>query len=311
MDAVIPQRRIRGRKLSRYRRVDEDKTITLEDIYKNRVLTAKDKEILLALYYHRCLTSNQLAEMFYLYRKDGKKNLMRSAQESIRRRLRKLFDWKVIERFFPPAPENEGSMPQHVVLDTLGANIVAGLLGTTIKKLDWRYEMTETKLPYLDHMVEVNDFYIYLLRAARENGHKVKNFRVENHNRHEFKINNYKKVILQPDAYGQYWIDDDTGFHFFLEWDRGTMTPQQFSGKYNRYYNFLISDECKRIYGNMPPVVLTVTPDAERAYELYRTIYAVNTEINWLFAPKPLVETKILEQIWIGKEGTPVSLLEL
>lgn len=311
MGVLIPQRRIRGRRLNRYQRIDEDLEITLEDIYKKGLLTPRDKEILLALYYHRCLTSTQIAEMFYLYKANGEKNLMRSARFSAGRRLRKLFDWKIVERFFPPAPDYQGTMPQHVVLDTLGANVVAGMLNLTMKELDWRYEMNETKLPYLDHMVEVNDFYIYLLRGARANDHKIKNFRVENHNRHEFKINNYKKVILQPDGYGQYWINPDHGFHFFLEWDRGTMTPQQFSGKYDRYYNFLISDECKQIYGSMPPVVLTVTPDAERAYELYRTIYAVNTEINWLFAPKPLVETKILEQIWIGKEGTPVSLLEL
>lgn len=287
--------KIGKRRLSKHKRKG-DAYMHLQDVLKKPSMTARDKEILIALYNHRCLTTNQIEEMFFRYNSDGKENAY--GVVVARRRIRNLFDNCLVDRFFVDVGDGMGSSQGHIILDQLGAKVVAGLLNMNIEDLNWRYEMNEASLPYLGHMVSVNDFYLYLLRKARAEGHEVTEYKVENHVRHEFKYWG-KNMVFNPDAYGQYWIGEE-GIHFFLEWDNSTMTPLTFQKKIQRYTAFYASGEFEAIYGEFP-LVLTVTPTMERATQLRKIVEKGNkSDIRWLFTSEDRVKDNPLGRIWLG-----------
>lgn len=290
---------------NKYVRKTEDTEISLQDVLRMPTLTKRDRDVLLSLYYHRCLTSKQIAEIHFRYGKNGYNN---QAELIARRRLRKLFDLKLVDRFFVFPDDGQGSSAQHVILDTLGAHMVAGMLNLPFEDLEWRYDMNDVRLPYLDHMILINDFYVWLLKWAREHGHTIDTFLVENHVRHEFKYKR-KKIKFNPDAYGRYYTGDE-GFHFFFEMDNGTMTLQTFKKKLERYEAFFASEEYKKYYGDSFPLILVVAPDEERAISLRNTIYADNNYgLQWLFTTKELAEANPVGEIWLGTEKEPVGLL--
>jgi hypothetical protein len=244
--------------------------------------------------------------MHFKYDSKGKEN----SQASViaRRRLRKLFDYGLVDRFFVDVGDGQGSSQAHVVLDSLGAKVVAGLLNLKMEEVNWRYEMNEARLPYLAHMVAVNDFHLCMLRSARELGHEATGFRTESHIRHEFPYWG-SKVVFNPDGYGQYWTGDE-GFHYFLEWDNGTMSPMTFQKKHQRYTAFYDSDEYLKFYETFP-MILTVTTNIERAMSLSRCIGEVdNTDKVWLFTSEGNVRKSGVNALWFDKNGKPVSLLD-
>lgn len=294
--------------MSKFRRKTEGEKIDLRDLLQKPALTKRDKEVLLSLYYHRCLTTHQLVEMHFRFNaKDGSEN--KQAYKIAQNRLRKMFDWQLIDRFFVQMPEGGGSSPQYVVLDKLGAKVVAGMLGISMEDLEWKYEMNENRLPYLEHMVSINNFYISFLKCARTYNHQIPTFLVEHHVRHEFMYDK-RKYRFNPDAYGQYFIAENEGFHFLLEWDNGTMTLQVFKKKLLRYHAFYASKEYQKFYGDTFPLVLVVAPNERRALSLRNTIYSEGTPLRWYFTTKALVEANPLGAIWLGEAKNPVSLLD-
>jgi hypothetical protein len=305
----VKSRCITSRRISKFKRKYGDIDRNMEDVLRKPTLTHRDKDVLLSIYYQRCLTTRQIAEMHYKYSYKGKEN---SQSELIaRRRLRSMFDSQLIDRFYVDVG-NEGSSQGHIVLDQLGAKVVAGLLNLNVADLTWSYEMNEARLPYLEHMIDTNNFYIYLLRKARELGHEVTGFRTETHCRHDFKFWG-QHMVCNPDAYGQYWFrneqDVEEGIHFFLEWDNGTMSPQVFQKKHQRYTAYYGSGEYVPVYKEFP-LILVVVPDIIRVEQLHHVIYAVdNTDLQWLFATREDVETNPLGKIWLGRGSEVVSLL--
>lgn len=300
-------RKISSRRISKFkRRTLGDPDTFIHDILQKPVLTKRDKQVLLAIYFHRCLTTEQITEMFFKY--DSKGLLNSQASIIARRRLRKLFDYCLVDRFFIDVGENNGSSQAHIILDTVGARVVAGLLNLKMEEINWRYEMTEVRLPYLEHMVKINQFYVDLLNGARERGHEVVNFMTENHIRHDFTYWG-KKMTFIPDAYGQYWHGDD-GFHFFLEMDNGTMTPGVFGKKHQRYSAFYASGEYEKSYDNFP-LVLTITTSVDRVETLRRAVTKVDdTDMIWLFTSEDQFKKDPLGSIWLELGADePVSLI--
>lgn len=300
------ERHLKSRKLSKFkRRKLGDGEVYIQDILQKPLLTKRDKDVLISIYYHRCLTTEQITEMHFKYT-NGTRN--KQAAVIARRRLRKMFDYCLIDRFFIDVGENNGSSQAHIMLDTLGAKVVAGLLEMPFDELHWRYEMNEARLPYLEHMIKINDFHVRLLRRARACRHEVPIYKTESHVRHEFKYWN-ERVVFNPDAYGQYWWKDE-GFHFFLELDNGTMTPSTFMKKHARYTAFYASEEYAKDYENFP-LVLTVTTTWERAKQLRDAIRKVDdTDVEWFFTSEDRIKLDIFGEVWLGKEQEePVRII--
>lgn len=263
-----------NRKLSKFKRKRlGDPETHLRDLMVRPTITKRDQQILLSLYWCRCLTSHHIREMHF----QGPSQ----ADVICRRRLRRMFDELLIERFFVDVGEGNGSSPQHVLLDEVGAKIVAGLLNIPLADLKWSKAYNEAALPYMRHTVELNSYYVSLLRRAREKGHDIPVFVTEVHLLHSFKYRD-DTFTFNPDAYLQYWREDE-GVEAFLEWDRGSMSPKQFQEKAKRYRAFYASGEFKKAGYQTMPDILTIVPDRARAERLKEAIERVDrTDLRWL-----------------------------
>jgi site-specific DNA recombinase len=86
-------------------------------------LTDRDREVALALYEHRILTSSQLTLLFF----SGRRRAMD--------RLLLLYRARVLDRFYPPRPFAQGKPQAHWLLDEAGAHIPYGYRRNEAKEL--------------------------------------------------------------------------------------------------------------------------------------------------------------------------------
>jgi protein involved in plasmid replication-relaxation len=117
-------------------------------------LTDRDREIAVALYEHRILTSSQLALLFF----SGRRRAMD--------RLLFLYRARVLDRFYPPRPFAYGKPQAHWLLDEAGAHIVAACLGIDRRALGWRQRENWGAHPQLAHHLEVNTFVTDVIAAT-------------------------------------------------------------------------------------------------------------------------------------------------
>jgi hypothetical protein len=84
-----------------------------------------------------------------------------------RRRLLILHRKGVIERFRPYRPR--GSAPHHYILGEVGARVVAATQGLELRTIRQRMERDLYLMlnPRLDHLLEVNDFFVRLIKECR------------------------------------------------------------------------------------------------------------------------------------------------
>jgi hypothetical protein len=117
-------------------------------------LTDRDREIALALYEHRILTSSQLTLLFF----SGRRRAMD--------RLLFLYRARVLDRFYPPRPFAHGKPQAHWLLDEAGAHIAAACLGMDRRQLPWRKRENWGTHPQLAHRLEINTFLTDLISAT-------------------------------------------------------------------------------------------------------------------------------------------------
>lgn len=117
-------------------------------------LTDRDREIALALYEHRILTSSQLALLFF----SGRRRAMD--------RLLFLYRARVLDRFYPPRPFAYGKPQAHWLLDEAGAHLVAACLDMDRRQLPWRARENWGTHPQLANRLETNTFVTDLIAAT-------------------------------------------------------------------------------------------------------------------------------------------------
>lgn len=118
-------------------------------------LTKRDDAICLDLHEHRVLTTPQIADLHF-------EDVRRA-----RRRLLILHRKGVLERFRPYRPA--GSAPHHYILGEVGARVVAATHGLDLRIIKQRMERDLYLMlnPRLDHLLEVNDFFVRLIKECR------------------------------------------------------------------------------------------------------------------------------------------------
>jgi len=117
-------------------------------------LTDRDREIALALYEHRILTSSQLTLLFF----SGRRRAMD--------RLLFLYRARVLDRFYPLRPFAQGKPQAHWLLGEAGAHIVAACRGVDRRQLPWRQRENWSAHPQLAHQLEINTFVVDLIAAT-------------------------------------------------------------------------------------------------------------------------------------------------
>lgn len=119
-------------------------------------LTERDRSIVTMLYRHRVFTTDQLAEMYF--------DNLNTAQH----RLTTLYKLRLVDRF-QPLDHRCASLPNHYVLDELGAMVMAAERGEDPDKSHWRADkaLAIGRSQRLRHLVGVNGFFSALMAESR------------------------------------------------------------------------------------------------------------------------------------------------
>ncbi|GAA5121368.1 replication-relaxation family protein [Haloechinothrix salitolerans] len=187
-----------------------------------RRLTARDMWLIRMLHEHRVLTSIQIAELAFPRLWAANKRLLR------------LYQWRVVDRFQPHALAGTGTAPMHYVLDVAGAHVLAHEGGISVAELGYRRDRA-VGIAYsltLAHAVTVNGFFTALAAASRqpEPAGTLTAWWSER------RCARYYGGIARPDAYGRWRTSAGGELEFFLELDWGTEPPGDMTGKLTSYH---------------------------------------------------------------------------
>lgn len=213
---TAPQRELRSpkppRPVPRAKITDEHHAVLA------RRLTDRDRWLVRMLHEHRVLTSTQVAELAFPRR------------WAANRRLLRLYQWRVVDRFQPHA--RTGVAPMHYVLDTAGARVLADEHGLDLSKIGYRHDRA-VGIAYsltLAHTVAVNGFFTALVAASRRDG-ATGRLRAWWSERRCYQ---HWGDIVRPDGYGRY-ADHHGELEFFLEYDTGTEPLGTLASKLHSY----------------------------------------------------------------------------
>lgn len=192
----------------------------------SQCITDRDKRICLDVYDHRFLTTHQALRLYF-------DSLTRA-----RTRLLTLYQLRVLDRFRPH--RKWGSFPWYYVLDEIGIQIVAALLGRDPKSLayDRTKALNHVYSPRLLHMTEVNDFFTRIAEESRRHpqGIRLERWLSEKACRAAW------KDYLRPDGFAI--VKGPKGsVSFWLEVDGGTEIRPRLIEKLDRYSMVAEMDE--------------------------------------------------------------------
>jgi hypothetical protein len=167
-------------------------------------ITERDRLICRLLLEHRCLTTDQVADIGFAH--------LRNAQQ----RMQALYRFGVVERFRPLSWA--GSRPYHFTLGPAGAAVVAAERCVKVADLAW-HKGAATALARsedLAHLVGVNGFFTALVRSGRQRGDAMLATWWS-----ERRCAAAWGEVVRPDGYGV-WAEDGGRLPFLLEYDNGT-----------------------------------------------------------------------------------------
>jgi hypothetical protein len=182
-------------------------------------LTRRDRYILRMVWENRVLTSPQVAELAF------------DSDDTARKRLLRLHDFGVLDRFQPNLPVGAGTAPFHYVIGEAGAAVLACEDGIEFADFGYRRDRV-LAIAYsqkLAHTVGVNGFFTALVAyARRQGGARLLTWWPEH------RCAKVWGEAARPDAYGN-WSEDRGGIEFFLEYDTGTETLDRVANKLHGY----------------------------------------------------------------------------
>jgi hypothetical protein len=298
----------------------ENKSDNPEDefkrISKEKWFTEKDLQIVMAIYYHRVMTTTQLTAMgIYV----GK-----TADRQIRGRCKKLKDNFILESFQPSVDHFIGSHENHYMLNEVGAHIVASYLKKHVKEIGWTPRHNEIMMHTVYHTIEINNVFMAFRDEAKrittellKRNLSMDEFLKQNEEAFQVERTVAEYLISQnvQGAEGNFRFNPDgllvikykgTSLPLFLEVDRNTMDLADFMAKVPRYELYAKSKLWENTIKSMPAVMVCTT-DEKRMIELARVVYQkrVIKQIPWLFTTIDKVKESPLGEIWI--EATDAS----
>lgn len=205
-------------------------------------LTPRDRWLIRVLYEHRVLTSTQITDAAFTIRRLAN------------RRLRELYQWRVLDRFHPYTPH--GDVPLHYVIDTAGHAVLTNEDDAQPGQVGYRHAETIgiAHSLQLAHTLGVNGVFTSLIRHARTTANAELLAWWS-----EARCTRHFGDLVRPDAYGR-WRDDGRAVEFFLEYDCGTETHARLARKLFDY------DQLAAASGIATPVLFVFdTPNREAA----------------------------------------------
>ena len=274
-------------------------------------LTERDLEILNAINNARYMTAPQIQALFWRSSRGGKYGNLKSCQ----RRLQQLTQHGLVRRIKQLVKRGEGSRPHIYALDRAGAQILSDEIGIDPSELDWRPKNAEENYPFMQHLLDTNDFRIALTLACEDRNVFLVSWTDEKELKKEEAYDHVfltgpsggtQKVAVIPDASFVIGIADRQG-RFCVEIDRGTVTvsptawqQRGWTQKIRAYLEYYQSGAYERRYQTRSFRVLTVTTSEERLQNMRKATEEVGGDARFWFTTFEQVkaDTILTEKVW-------------
>lgn len=243
-------------------------------------LTERDRQIILAVYQYRVLTTNQVEALFFAPPGGKAKSLYNSR---CRLRLQALYHAGYLVRDEQPQKMSEGRKPLLYSLDVEGAKLIAQMQDVPLADLHWRRKVPTISPFTMEHLLATNNVRVQVEVTARHHGLEISKW-LDDHTLRQKGTTDYvtlkskegseQRVSLVPDGY--FVLENqEVRHHQFLEIDMVTMTGMY--AKYGRrdwarkvaaYLEYYRSGKYQQRYGTRSMRVLTVTTSDKRLANL-------------------------------------------
>lgn len=228
--------------------------------------TARDREIVTAVFTHRALTSDQVALLLWGQPK---------ASTRCRLRLRFLSENGYRERSEQPVTLSEVRRPLVYFLAPEGLTLAVAQMGLDPADIDWKPSYNNVKWLFVDHLLATNDIRVRLEYSAPRAGLTITTWHDDKtlsrqliHDRVfvEHPKDGRQTVSVGPDGYFAITAPDGVTQHrVFIEADRGTVPLSRWKEKVTAYLAYFRSRAfVDRYHANKPFRVLTVTTSPQR-----------------------------------------------
>jgi hypothetical protein len=225
-------------------------------------LTARDLQILQAVYEYGVLSTQQFKILFF------------PSLHQAYARLAQLYHHGYLDRRFLGVYVHMMNTPILYVLDKRGGEVLRRELGMEVEGGKGFKQVTPT---FLEHAMEINDVRVAVAKACGiTSGYRLVRWDGENELKKGYDrvtIRNEQgrsvHISLIPDSY--FVLETPRGIaHFFLELDRGTMTTKRFKSKVQAYQGYYASGAYQQRYETKSLRILTVTTSQARLESLKR-----------------------------------------
>lgn len=279
-------------------------------------LTARDAEIIRAVYDYRTLTTWQIERLFFPpFTAKGERKVNPRCQL----RLKLLYHHGYLYRDEQPTKLSEGRRPLVYFLDTAGAQFLAAQAQAG-ERLDWDKAGQNVSWPFLAHLLETNEVRIAVTLACRapESGitltHWIDDKALKSPQMKD-KVTiggeggGERQIAVIPDGYSR--LESTTGnrvAHLFWELDRRTVTGEyatpserrDWSHKVRAYLEYHASGKYEARYGATGMRILTVTTGDRRLAHLKEITERTGGDRRFWFTTLARLtpETVLAEPIW-------------
>jgi hypothetical protein len=255
-------------------------------------------------------------------------------------RLAKLFHAGYVDRpraqldYYP----NRGSGPMVYALADRGARLLIERSGLSFSNLEWSRKNRQAGRPFIEHQLEIMDFYVGLQLAARDRTDvgiihpdelvamfPDQNFSASNPFALQTRVNHHGTMInvgLVPDLVFGLRFNDGSRRCFMVEIDRGTMPVSRsnvFQTSFERKMRSYLSAHAARLherhFGWKTFRVLTVTTDENRVHSMRDALNNVRVPnspgaLLFFFSIRDaLHRSDPLLHTWLDGLGRSVSLI--
>lgn len=270
-------------------------------------LEERDRRLLADLFLHRLMSRSQIQALYF------------TSLPRCNARLRQLFDYGFLARFYPPvAPFGAQAIYS---VGKAAVPVIATELEMDIPAV--RRQLSRGKTPtFIEHTLAIVDVWLAFIIAAQEDQNiEIERWLPEAQCRHEYDLREaggkWRKEVFKPDAFirlenntsrNDVHHDVDIEYsNFFIEVDLGHTSARQFEGKLIAHRRYLESGLFNEIYGGDSFKTLVVTTSERRLANLCELIRGQDSDLFWFMTFERAQKEGVFSAIWTRSESEGLS----
>jgi hypothetical protein len=263
-------------------------------------LEERDERLLCDLYLHRFMARGQLEALYF------------SSTVRCNARLRQLFDYGFVKRYYlPAAPYGAQAIYS---IGRRAVPLVASHLEAEADEVARQQRGTRTPT-FIEHTLEVVNVWLAFREAcAATAGVTIERWLPEMQCRHEYDITGnqsgrWRKEAFKPDAFVR--LASQGHFHnFFIEVDLGHTSSRQFAGKLLTHHRYLESGLFQEIYAGSEFHTLVITTGQRRLRNLGALVEQQNSHLFWLATFEDILADGLFGSIWRKDDAMRAGLFD-